>query len=96
MATTPSRFQKLDQMAETGTRDETQGSHTEVGIFIHSLPPGNMQMQPLRFLQYCGSCNRALGPEADIYIYKGESAFCSIECRETRMRTDNARRNHPS
>ncbi|CAO2153441.1 unnamed protein product [Urochloa humidicola] len=52
--------QKLGQMAETGNRDERQGSHTEAGICVHSVPPGNMQMQPLRFLQYCGSCNRAL------------------------------------
>ncbi|CAL4995808.1 unnamed protein product [Urochloa decumbens] len=96
MATTPSMFQKLDRMAETGNRGETHGSNTEAGICVHSVPPGNMQMQPLRFLQHCGSCNRALGPEADIYIYKGESAFCSIECREKRMRTDNARRNCPT
>jgi len=72
MATTPSisQSQKLDQVAETRNRDETHGSHTGTGICVHSLPPGIMQMQPLHFLQYCGSCNRALGPEADIYIYK--------------------------
>jgi hypothetical protein len=71
MATTPaSMSQKLDQMAETGIRDETQGSRTEIGICIHSPPPGDTQLQPLRFLRYCGSCNRALGPDADIYIYK--------------------------
>ncbi|PVH61341.1 hypothetical protein PAHAL_3G014300 [Panicum hallii] len=80
-------------MAETGKRDERHGSHTETGICVHSLPPGNMQMQPLRFLQHCGSCNRALGHEADIYIYKGESAFCSTECREKGMMIDHARRN---
>ncbi|KAF8644061.1 hypothetical protein HU200_049963 [Digitaria exilis] len=82
--------QKLDQIAEMGNRDGTHGSHTETGICVHSMPPGNMQMQPLRFLQYCGSCNRALGLDADIYVYKGESAFCSIECREKGIRTDNA------
>ena len=68
MATTPSisQSQKLDQVAETGNRDELHGSHTGTRICVHSLPPGNMQMQPLHFLQYCGSCHRALGPEADI------------------------------
>nr|CAB3459228.1 unnamed protein product [Digitaria exilis] len=97
MATTPSMSQKLDQIAEMGNRDGTHGSHTETGICVQSMPPGNMQMQPLRFLQYCGSCNCALGLDADIYIYKyviwlswGESAFCSIECREKGMRTGNA------
>ncbi|XP_039823752.1 bifunctional aspartokinase/homoserine dehydrogenase 2, chloroplastic-like isoform X3 [Panicum virgatum] len=81
------------KVAETGNRDELHGSHTGTRICVHSLPPGNMQMQPLHFLQYCGSCNRALGPEADIYIYKGESAFCSPECREKGMMVDHAQRN---
>ncbi|KAG2580715.1 hypothetical protein PVAP13_6NG360900 [Panicum virgatum] len=62
-------------------------TYTKTGICVHSQPSPIMQMQPLHFLQYCGSCNRALVPEADIYIYKGESAFCSIECREKGMRT---------
>uniref|UniRef100_A0A0A9ATB2 FLZ-type domain-containing protein n=1 Tax=Arundo donax TaxID=35708 RepID=A0A0A9ATB2_ARUDO len=75
MTTTPSMSQQLAQVAETGNRNETHGD-TQTGICVHSRPSAKIQMQPLRFLQYCGSCNRALGPEADIYIYKYNSWFC--------------------
>ncbi|OEL29427.1 hypothetical protein BAE44_0009551 [Dichanthelium oligosanthes] len=95
MTTTPSMSQNLAQMAETG-RDETQGHRTETGICVGSVPSADMQMQPLRFLQYCASCNLTLGPEVDIYIYKGECAFCSTECREKGMMIDRAGRNHQS
>ncbi|KAL6641986.1 hypothetical protein ACP70R_020167 [Stipagrostis hirtigluma subsp. patula] len=95
MTTTPSMSQQLAQMAETRNRNETHND-TETGICVHPRPSANMQMQSLNFLQYCGSCNRALGPEVDIYIYKGESAFCSVECREKGMRTDHAGRKNSS
>ncbi|KAG5541694.1 hypothetical protein RHGRI_021503 [Rhododendron griersonianum] len=37
------------------------------------------------FLKSCFLCNRRLVPGRDIYIYKGESAFCSLECRQQQM-----------
>ncbi|KAJ1264602.1 hypothetical protein BS78_08G011800 [Paspalum vaginatum] len=79
--------QNLAQMGETGM-DETSGQTAEAGIRVRSEPSADVQMEPLRFLQHCGSCNRTLGPEVDIYIYKGESAFCSTECREKGMKID--------
>ncbi|KAJ0092403.1 hypothetical protein Patl1_25022 [Pistacia atlantica] len=33
------------------------------------------------FLQRCFLCQQPLLPGKDIYMYKGESAFCSVECR---------------
>ncbi|XP_008777180.2 FCS-Like Zinc finger 10-like [Phoenix dactylifera] len=33
------------------------------------------------FLSFCYSCKRKLKEEDDIYIYRGEKAFCSCECR---------------
>jgi hypothetical protein len=77
MSTTPSVSQNLAQTAETG-RDETHGHHIETGICVRSVPSTGMQMQPLRFLQYCASCNRTLGPEVDIYIYKYVSWLCLV------------------
>ncbi|CDP01422.1 unnamed protein product [Coffea canephora] len=47
--------------------------------------------QPLEtanFLRTCGLCNRRLAPGRDIYMYRGDSAFCSQECREQRMKQD--------
>ncbi|CAN6174112.1 unnamed protein product [Urochloa humidicola] len=34
------------------------------------------------FLRACGLCRRRLGPGRDTFMYKGEAAFCSLECRE--------------
>ncbi|KAL3626538.1 hypothetical protein CASFOL_030087 [Castilleja foliolosa] len=33
------------------------------------------------FLEYCFFCNQKLLPGKDIYMYKGDKAFCSEECR---------------
>nr|XP_009618978.1 FCS-Like Zinc finger 15 [Nicotiana tomentosiformis] len=33
------------------------------------------------FLDYCFLCKQKLLPGKDIYMYKGEWAFCSVECR---------------
>lgn len=37
------------------------------------------------FLKACGLCKRRLGPGRDIYMYRGEVAFCSLECRQQLM-----------
>ncbi|KAF3456248.1 hypothetical protein FNV43_RR00898 [Rhamnella rubrinervis] len=33
------------------------------------------------FLDHCFLCNQKLLPGNDIYMYKGDRAFCSVECR---------------
>ncbi|XAR54691.1 hypothetical protein NMG60_11029941 [Bertholletia excelsa] len=33
------------------------------------------------FLSFCHTCKKNLGQGKDIYIYRGEKAFCSSECR---------------
>ncbi|KAL3527778.1 hypothetical protein ACH5RR_012434 [Cinchona calisaya] len=40
------------------------------------------------FLTTCGLCNRRLASGRDIYMYRGDTAFCSQECREQRMKQD--------
>ncbi|XP_010431960.1 PREDICTED: uncharacterized protein LOC104716265 [Camelina sativa] len=40
------------------------------------------------FLGNCGLCKRHLAPDRDIYMYKGDAAFCSVECREQQMEHD--------
>ncbi|KAL6984199.1 hypothetical protein U1Q18_017576 [Sarracenia purpurea var. burkii] len=40
------------------------------------------------FLRSCSLCKRRLVPGRDIYMYKGDSAFCSLECREQQMNQD--------
>ncbi|KAK7305991.1 hypothetical protein VNO77_43905 [Canavalia gladiata] len=40
------------------------------------------------FLRTCGLCKSRLAPGRDIYMYRGDTAFCSFECREKQMKQD--------
>ncbi|KAG6575920.1 Protein MARD1, partial [Cucurbita argyrosperma subsp. sororia] len=40
------------------------------------------------FLSFCFTCNNTLHLTNDIYIYRGEKAFCSQECRNQEMLLD--------
>ncbi|XP_077213813.1 FCS-Like Zinc finger 5-like [Tasmannia lanceolata] len=40
------------------------------------------------FLWACGLCNRRLVAGHDIYMYRGDTAFCSLECRQQQMNQD--------
>ncbi|KAJ4951169.1 hypothetical protein NE237_028001 [Protea cynaroides] len=40
------------------------------------------------FLRACNLCKRRLVPGRDIYMYRGDSAFCSLECRQQQMNQD--------
>ncbi|XP_031500640.1 FCS-Like Zinc finger 17-like isoform X2 [Nymphaea colorata] len=35
----------------------------------------------LSFLKACFLCKKQLSPEKDVYIYRGDRGFCSMECR---------------
>lgn len=38
-----------------------------------------------KFLSFCYTCKKNLGHGKDIYMYRGEKAFCSQECRSQEM-----------
>ncbi|KAL1215473.1 Protein INCREASED RESISTANCE TO MYZUS PERSICAE 1 [Cardamine amara subsp. amara] len=40
------------------------------------------------FLRTCSLCNRSLCHRRDIYMYRGNNAFCSLECREKQIKLD--------
>ncbi|KAF3538472.1 hypothetical protein F2Q69_00020971 [Brassica cretica] len=40
------------------------------------------------FLRSCSLCERLLVPGRDIYMYRGDTAFCSSECRQQQMAQD--------
>ncbi|KAK8673796.1 hypothetical protein V6N13_112107 [Hibiscus sabdariffa] len=40
------------------------------------------------FLRSCCLCKRRLAPGRDIYMYRGDTAFCSLGCREEQMKQD--------
>ncbi|CAN7101762.1 unnamed protein product [Brassica rapa subsp. narinosa] len=40
------------------------------------------------FLKHCFLCKRKLLPAKDIYMYKSDRGFCSVECRSKQMVMD--------
>ncbi|KAL9253009.1 FCS-Like Zinc finger 5-like protein [Drosera capensis] len=40
------------------------------------------------FLRACSLCNRRLVPGRDIYMYRGDTAYCSQDCRQQQMNLD--------
>ncbi|KAJ8647854.1 hypothetical protein MRB53_000877 [Persea americana] len=41
--------------------------------------------QPRYFLHACFLCNKPLGQSMDIYMYRGDTPFCSEECRQEQI-----------
>ncbi|CDP09389.1 unnamed protein product [Coffea canephora] len=42
------------------------------------------------FLDSCFLCNRPLAPNSDIFMYRGNTPFCSQECRQEQIEIDEA------
>ncbi|XVE52108.1 hypothetical protein DITRI_Ditri02bG0095700 [Diplodiscus trichospermus] len=61
----------FDTKAEPGTRVPQLGNSTETSITYPSD----------EFLSFCYSCKKRIEKHEDIYIYRGEKAFCSFDCR---------------
>nr|XP_009785588.1 PREDICTED: uncharacterized protein LOC104233832 [Nicotiana sylvestris]XP_016446680.1 PREDICTED: uncharacterized protein LOC107771751 [Nicotiana tabacum] len=40
------------------------------------------------FLKYCFLCNKTLRLDKQVYMYKGEMGFCSLECRHRQIYLD--------
>ncbi|XP_019168003.1 PREDICTED: protein MARD1 isoform X2 [Ipomoea nil] len=45
----------------------------------------SMSYPSQNFLSFCHTCKNNLGLGKDIYMYRGEKAFCSIDCRDREM-----------
>ncbi|KAF5732839.1 hypothetical protein HS088_TW17G00372 [Tripterygium wilfordii] len=43
------------------------------------------------FLESCFLCRKPLGCNADIFMYRGNTPFCSKECRQEQMEIDEAK-----
>ncbi|KAJ6337074.1 hypothetical protein OIU76_006858 [Salix suchowensis] len=50
--------------------------------------PDMSKSEPETFLSFCYTCKKNLQQKNDIYIYRGEKAFCSQECRYQEMLLD--------
>ncbi|XP_057807076.1 FCS-Like Zinc finger 7 [Salvia miltiorrhiza] len=56
--------------------------------YVRKTYSGAFHVDTADFLRSCGLCNRSLAPGHDIYMYRGDTAFCSMECREQQMKQD--------
>ncbi|KAJ9680470.1 hypothetical protein PVL29_019720 [Vitis rotundifolia] len=43
------------------------------------------------FLEACFLCHKPLGNNTDIFMYRGNTPFCSKECRQEQMEFDEAK-----
>ncbi|KAH6812220.1 senescence-associated family protein [Perilla frutescens var. hirtella] len=50
---------------------------------------GGEYHQP-HFLDSCFLCHKHLSQNSDIYMYRGNTPFCSQECRQEQIETDEA------
>ncbi|XP_057487527.1 FCS-Like Zinc finger 2-like [Actinidia eriantha] len=46
--------------------------------------------QKPHFLEACFLCKKPLGNNKDIFMYRGDTPFCSEECRQEQIETDEA------
>ncbi|PSR93506.1 hypothetical protein CEY00_Acc28120 [Actinidia chinensis var. chinensis] len=46
--------------------------------------------QKPHFLETCFLCKKPLGDNKDIFMYRGDTPFCSEECRQEQIETDEA------
>ncbi|KAH0750893.1 hypothetical protein KY290_030125 [Solanum tuberosum] len=49
------------------------------------------QQQQPHFLDACFLCNKPLGYNRDIFMYRGDTPFCSEECRQEQIDMDEAK-----
>ncbi|KAJ8633794.1 hypothetical protein MRB53_027130 [Persea americana] len=48
------------------------------------------EQPPRHFLDACYLCRKPLGPNTDIFMYRGDTPFCSEGCRQEQMDIDEA------
>ncbi|KAJ0790687.1 putative Zf-FLZ domain-containing protein [Helianthus annuus] len=51
-------------------------------------------METPHFMTACRLCNRRLITGRDIFMYRGDNAFCSSECRQEQMNEDEKKDKH--
>eukprot|EP00250_Pteridium_aquilinum_P034572 c7770_g1_i1 orf=82-972(+) len=67
------------------------GSHLGHSSSFGKLGDSAAFISPVDFLDVCFCCKRRLRPERDIFIYRGDTAFCSEECRHRQILSDERR-----
>lgn len=86
-----------DDEEEEENHDQLEGLHGS--IFCAASPFSSccsLDGSAGDFLSMCAFCNCSLMPGKDIYMYRGDIAFCSTECRYQQMVIDELKERHPT
>ncbi|KAK4796368.1 hypothetical protein SAY86_028694 [Trapa natans] len=71
---------------------DSLNNKVEQPVVVPSLLDMNLatsNWHPSDFLTRCAMCKKMLAADSDIYMYRGEKAFCSTECRSRAILNDN-------
>ncbi|KAF1892301.1 hypothetical protein Lal_00010765 [Lupinus albus] len=66
----------------------TLNTHPQNKTTLNHVSSATHVMHTPHFLRTCCLCKTHLTPGRDIYMYRGDTAFCSLECREHQIRQD--------
>ncbi|KAK4758284.1 hypothetical protein SAY87_019585 [Trapa incisa] len=57
-------------------------------MLYYSRPRYEEPQPPPHFLESCALCKKRLGNRRDIFMYRGDTAFCSQDCRQEQIDLD--------
>ncbi|KAK1374909.1 FLZ-type domain-containing protein [Heracleum sosnowskyi] len=57
----------------------------------NTSPRSRFEEHQPHFLDSCFLCKKPLGDNKDIFMYRGDTPFCSEECRQEQIETDEAK-----
>ncbi|PSS17412.1 hypothetical protein CEY00_Acc12198 [Actinidia chinensis var. chinensis] len=83
-------LQPSDHVKDGGGLDKRLKASAAISPRNHRRNSGDL-IETAHFLRSCSLCDRRLVPSHDIYMYKGNRAFCSLECRQQQMNQDESR-----
>ncbi|KAG6773568.1 hypothetical protein POTOM_020855 [Populus tomentosa] len=95
-------YHNKNNMMDTSCGENTSGFLNDQPFLASVLSPrnhhkssgsGNHFVEDSHFLRTCGLCKRRLAPGKDLYMYRGDTAFCSQECRAQQMKQDERKEN---
>ncbi|XP_010459956.1 PREDICTED: uncharacterized protein LOC104740916 [Camelina sativa] len=88
----PSEQELSDHQIQLVTIDEHRHVHQRLldQRLLATVSPRGVQRKHSAedFLRSCSLCKRHLVPGRDIYMYRGDRAFCSLECRQQQITVD--------
>ncbi|EXB64666.1 hypothetical protein L484_018000 [Morus notabilis] len=81
----------VEQISSQG--DQNQQSNVVVKSAVRLSQPtlNNSSLEYSCFLKTCNLCNKELSLDKEVYMYRGDQGFCSIECRDRQIFLDEMR-----